>query len=74
MQRRLAAVVGELPPERRTALVLRHVQGYSVAEVAKITGAPQNTVRDRLRKARATLRRRVVADEVLRERLEELVR
>jgi len=63
---RLAQLLGKLTPERRTAVVLHHVQGYGIAEVSELTGAPVNTVRDRLRSGRKQLRKRILGDPALR--------
>lgn len=49
LRERLAAHFEKLPWERRRTLILRLVHGYSVAEVAQITGVPLNTARDRIR-------------------------
>ena len=46
-----------LAPKPRAAFVLRVVLGHSVPEVAEITGARINTVRDRLRVADRERRR-----------------
>ena len=51
--------LAELPEARRTALVLRHVLEYSVAEIAEITGVSPNTVKDRLLQARRQVRQNV---------------
>lgn len=53
----MARLLGRLPEERRVAVVLKHVQGLSVEEIAEATKTPVNTVRDRLRVARAELRK-----------------
>lgn len=55
-QREVATLLAKLPAERREALVLKHVQGYSVEEIAAATHTKVNTVRDRLRVGRAQLR------------------
>lgn len=55
----------ELPETRRTVLVLRHVLEYSIAEIAEITEASPNTVKDRLLAARAQMRRNVRRDVAL---------
>lgn len=52
----MALVLARLPEERREAMVLKHVHGYSVEEIAVATNTKVNTVRDRLRVARAELR------------------
>jgi RNA polymerase sigma factor (sigma-70 family) len=52
----------KLPEKRREALVLRLVHGYSVAEVARITDAPLNTVRDRIRVGLKELRQSIAVD------------
>jgi RNA polymerase sigma-70 factor (ECF subfamily) len=66
----LALMLGKLTPERRTAIVLHHVQGYTIAEIAELTGSKINTVRDRLRVGRSQLRKRMLADPKLRSWLE----
>jgi len=52
----LAEALDELPPRMRAAVVLHHVAGLSVAEVAEATGRSQNTVKTQLREALARLR------------------
>ena len=49
----------ELSNDRRTAFVLRHVFEYSLDEIAQLTGASRNTVKDRLISARTEVRRRI---------------
>ena len=49
----------QLSDDRKTVLVLRHVLEYSVGEIADLTGAPVNTVKDRLLRARQELRKMV---------------
>ncbi len=44
-----------LSQDRREALVLRYALGYSPEEIAKLTGAPLGTVKDRLVAARRQL-------------------
>ena len=57
-----AAHLRKLPDKRRDTLVLRLVYGYSVAEVAQLTDAPLNTVRDRIRVGLKELRQSLAAD------------
>jgi RNA polymerase sigma-70 factor (ECF subfamily) len=53
---RLNAALAELPPRRRTAVVLFDVEGYSHAEIAGILGIPEGTVRSEVFHARRRLR------------------
>lgn len=64
---RVASHLAKLTPERRTAIILRHVHGYSIKEIAEMTDTPINTLRDRLRVARQQLRKRALADPALRD-------
>jgi RNA polymerase sigma-70 factor, ECF subfamily len=64
---RIAALLAKVSPERRAVLVLHHVEGYDLAEIAAMTGVKLNTVRDRLRRGRKLLRKRVLSDPFLRE-------
>jgi RNA polymerase sigma-70 factor, ECF subfamily len=48
--------LNRLSPDRREALVLRHVLDYTVEEIAELTGAPVSTVKDRLVYARKQMR------------------
>lgn len=58
-----------LPEAQAETLVLRVVLGCSIREIGETTGAPANTVRSRLRLAKEALRRRIISDSNLRERL-----
>src|SRR5690606_27390437 len=51
--------LAELPETRRVALVLRHVMGYSIDEIAELTGVSPNTVKDRLLQGREQLRKNI---------------
>ena len=51
----LMTAIGQLPPAQRDTLLL-HEQGFSHAEIASITDAGEETVKSRLRYARAQLR------------------
>ncbi len=64
MRRCLARILGTLSDERRMAITLRLVYEYSVAEIAEMTGAPHDTVRNRLRRGRRQLRKKVALDPV----------
>jgi RNA polymerase sigma-70 factor (ECF subfamily) len=49
--------VARLAPDRRLALLLREVEEMSYEEIAETTGVPVGTVRSRLARARADLRK-----------------
>ncbi|MDT6986293.1 sigma-70 family RNA polymerase sigma factor [Streptomyces lusitanus] len=53
----LLALLATLPDERREAFVLTQLAGLSYADVAARTGCPVGTVRSRVARARADLRR-----------------
>lgn len=67
VQSRLAEILQKLTPERRGALVLQIVYGYSIQEISDLTDAPTETVRDRLKVGKKQLRRLVLTDDALRE-------
>ena len=58
----LRQLLDELPWSQAEALSLHVVLGYTVEETASAVGATPNTVRSRLRRALAALRRRINAD------------
>jgi RNA polymerase sigma-70 factor (ECF subfamily) len=62
LPRDISAYLAELPEIRRTVLVLRHAFGYSVEEIAELTSASPNTVKDRLLAAREQVRKLVRRD------------
>src|SRR5437870_13849729 len=55
-KQRLMAALGTLPSKERAAVVLREIEGLSTAEVAKILGSTEGTVRSQVAKAIAHLR------------------
>ena len=58
----LLAAVGELPREQREVVVLHHVLGFSLKEVAEIVGAPEGTVTSRLGRGVARIREMTEAE------------
>ena len=62
-RRELAAVMAcaaaELPEPLRVALALRHDEGLSFEEIARLTGAPASTIKSRFAAALARLRARL---------------
>ncbi|MEU7422170.1 RNA polymerase sigma factor SigM [Streptomyces sp. NPDC040750] len=55
VQRQLLEALGTLPHEQRAALVLVDMQGYPVAEAARILDVPTGTVKSRCARGRARL-------------------
>jgi RNA polymerase sigma-70 factor (ECF subfamily) len=55
VHRQLIEALGTLPPEQRAALVLVDMQGYPVAEAARILEVPTGTVKSRCARGRARL-------------------
>lgn len=60
--RALAAALLELPPGPRAAVVLRHVDGLSVAEVAAALDRPEGTVKAQVSRGLAQLRLQLAHD------------
>ncbi len=57
LRRLLEAAVAALPPEQREVFLLREVAGVPFAEIAAVTGAPEPTVKSRMRYALEALRK-----------------
>jgi RNA polymerase sigma-70 factor (ECF subfamily) len=55
LHRELLAALATLPAEQRAALVLVDMQGYAVAEAARILDVPTGTVKSRCARGRARL-------------------
>ncbi|MGW7050212.1 RNA polymerase sigma factor SigM [Streptomyces sp. NPDC054887] len=55
LHRELIAALSTLPPEQRAALVLVDMQGYPVAEAARVLDVPTGTVKSRCARGRARL-------------------
>jgi RNA polymerase sigma-70 factor (ECF subfamily) len=53
---RLAGALAQLPEEQRTAVEMRHVQGYSVPEISALTGRSVASVAGLLRRGLKRLR------------------
>ena len=60
-------LMDELPEAQAETFALNVLLGYTVAEIAELAGAPLETVRSRLRLAKATLRARALEHPALRE-------
>ncbi|RSS84515.1 RNA polymerase sigma factor SigM [Streptomyces sp. WAC06614] len=55
LHRELLAALSTLPAEQRAALVLVDMQGYPVAEAARVLGVPTGTIKSRCARGRARL-------------------
>jgi len=60
----LLMAVAALPSEQREAVVLHHVLGFTLNEVAEIVGAPEGTVASRLGRGLAVIRQTMEAEHV----------
>ena len=58
---KLEAALAALPPEQREVFLLREHAGLRFAEIAEVTGTPENTVKSRMRYALEALRTRLEA-------------
>lgn len=67
--RDVAEAVLALPAKYRIPIHLYYFEGYSVAEIAQITGKSEGTVKSRLFRARALLRDTLKEDDELAERI-----
>ncbi|MBI3944835.1 MAG: sigma-70 family RNA polymerase sigma factor [Armatimonadetes bacterium] len=56
----VAAAVEKLAPERREVVVLHHLQGMDVRAIAGMLGVAEGTVKSRLGRARADMRRHLM--------------
>ena len=63
-RRRLSGYLDMLSPERKAVLVFKLILGYSVKEIADVTGVSVNTVKDRLRVGRKELHELLIKDPV----------
>jgi RNA polymerase sigma-70 factor (ECF subfamily) len=58
-----ASLLHGLPPSQRTAIVLRHVDGLSYAEMAEALGRPEGTLKAQVHRGLAVLREAYLATE-----------
>ena len=54
---RLQMALDQVPVLQRRVLVMHHLSGRSIAEIAEVEGVPANTVKSRLHRGRALLSR-----------------
>ncbi len=57
LQQMLQAALNQIKPKLRVVIVLKHIQGLSLKEVAQILGCAEGTVSSRLNRGRMQLRR-----------------
>jgi RNA polymerase sigma-70 factor (ECF subfamily) len=58
-RKRIEQSVAELPTEYKELILLRHQRGCRYDEIARITGLPIGTVKNRIFRAREILRNRL---------------
>ncbi len=58
----LGAALDRLPADQRTILVLHHLEGQGIAEMAEVLGIPVGTVKSRLHSARDALHAALAAE------------
>jgi RNA polymerase sigma-70 factor, ECF subfamily len=59
LEKVLQAAVATLDEEHRVVVVLRDIEELSIEEICEITGLPDGTVKSRLHRARAALRKKL---------------
>lgn len=59
MQEVVRGAIDSLSPDYREVVTLFYVDGADVAEIAKVTGCPPGTIKSRLSRARAELKRKL---------------
>jgi len=59
MRDAIVSAIDQLTPEQREAFVLKHVQGYSYAQIAELLGADIDALKMRVYRARNALRARL---------------
>ena len=59
-RKEIEAVINDLPAAYKDLVILRHSEDLSYDEIAEITGLPLGTVKNRLFRARETMREMLV--------------
>lgn len=59
LQEVVQKAIGSLQPDYREVVTLFYVDGSDIAEISKVTGSPEGTVKCRLSRARAQLKRKL---------------
>lgn len=71
VRERLTVLLHSLKRKQREVVVFRYIHGYTNQEVADLCGIPLETARDRLKKGRAALKKKVMTDPLLGEWIRE---
>ena len=71
VRERLTRLLQSMKRKHREAVVFRYIHDYTNQEVADLFNIPLETARDRLKKGRATLKKKVMADPLLAEWIKE---
>ncbi len=61
LARRLEALVMELPPDARAAILLRHQHDMAYEDIARALNAPLGTIKARIHRARIALKEKLLA-------------
>jgi RNA polymerase sigma-70 factor (ECF subfamily) len=56
--------LGQLTPEQRTSVIMKHYYGYEIQEIAEIMDVPEGTVKSRIHHGMHKLRKELSEDEV----------
>lgn len=67
VRERLTELLRTLHFKHREVVMLRYIHGYTIKEAAELCNTPVETARGRLKKARAVLKKKVMADPLLRD-------
>jgi RNA polymerase sigma-70 factor (ECF subfamily) len=59
---RLQRALDRLPAFQREIIIMHDVEGYTLVEVAEITGTPTGTLKSRLHRGRGTMRADLAGD------------
>ncbi|HEY3215927.1 MAG TPA: sigma-70 family RNA polymerase sigma factor [Candidatus Eisenbacteria bacterium] len=59
LQRAVGRAIASVPEKYRLALVLRDIEGFAYEEIGQMLGIPGGTVRSRINRARAMLKRKL---------------
>ncbi len=61
MSRQILEAIASLPDDQREVFVMREYAGMPFKEIGEVVGAPENTVKSRMRYALDHLRKRLLA-------------